>query len=540
MKTIGLFCVLMMFGFLPAQTLVKDINTGTNGSSPVFQGSISRGLVFSATTSTYGNEYWITDGTNTGTFMLKDIRPGFATSVVFSSSVVTNDMIYMVVADTMPVSYSLWRTDGTTSGTFQLMKFSSSMPIPDISKNELCGVNGKCIFSYGSSSNNKEIWVSDGTVAGTRQLKDIYPGASAGSNPYNLVATKNHVYFFADDGVHGYELWRTDGTDTGTILVKDVFPGSISSLQNIAQKTNMVASENKVWFSAISDVVTGFELFVSDGTDTGTRLVKDLNPIPYLNSSCFVAGASDQLTLVFFRNDTGNWLCATDGTDNGTVIVSDSNFTSIPNTRNYIVSGNQIFFVHTEQATGTELWSSDGTKSGTGLLIDLSPGTASGATGIMCSDNGKVYFAGSNNIIGRELFVSTGFKGRTELYIDMFPGVFSGHFASIMMHQGKLYASANDNSGKGTELYQFDLLTSIDKTMYSSSNWSIWPNPVRAGSTLGNISEDVTQLTLFSSTGEMITLYRHSDKTFTLPDYLSAGIYVLSTGEQTSKLVIEQ
>lgn len=538
MRTIGLFCFLMMFATLPAQTLVKDINTGVSGSNPVFQGSISRGLVFYASSPTYGNEYWITDGTNAGTFMLKDIRPGFASSVIFQSSVVTNDMLYMVVADTVILSYSLWRTDGTTDGTTQLMKFSSSMPVPDINKNELSGVNGKCIFSYGSSSNNKEIWVSDGTVVGTHQLKDINPGASTGSNPYNLVATKDHVYFFADDGEHVYELWRTDGTDTGTILVKDVFPGIIGSLQNIAQNKNMVASDNKVWFSAINDVVTGFELFVSDGTDTGTRLVKDLHPTPYLNSSCFIAGASDQFALVFFRNDTGNWLCATDGTEKGTVIVSDSNFVTLPNTRNFIVSGNQIFFVHTEQATGTELWSSDGTKSGTGLLIDLAPGTTSGATGIMCADKSKVYFAGSNNIIGRELFVSTGFKGRTELYIDMFPGVFFGNFASMMMHQGKLYASANDNSGKGAELYKFDLLTRIDKEEFTTPNLSIWPNPVRAGESF-KIGVGVRALQLVSSIGQMTTLHSNNDGVFNLPECIAPGLYLILIGDTATKLLIE-
>ncbi len=538
MRTFSLFCFLMMLATLPAQTLVKDINLGASGSNPVFQGSISRGLVFSASSPTYGNEYWITDGTNAGTFMLKDIRPGFASSVIFQSSVVTNDMLYMVVADTVILSYSLWRTDGTTDGTIQLMKFSSSLPVPDIAKNEISGVNGKCIFSYGSSSNNKEIWVSDGTPAGTHQLKDIKSGASLGSNPYNLVATKHHVYFFADDGEHGYELWRTDGTDTGTMLVKDVFPGIIGSLQNIAQKTNMVASDNKVWFSAISDVVVGFELFVSDGTDTGTHLVKNLNPTPYLNSSCFIAGATDQFALVYFHNDTGNWLCATDGTDKGTVIVSDSNFTTIPFSRKFIVSGNQIFFMHADQATGSELWSSDGTKSGTGLTLDLSPGTASGATDVMCTWNNVVYFAGNNNIVGRELFTSTGHNGQTKLYLDIFPGVFFGNFASIMMHQGKLYASANNNTGIGAELYLIDLLTNIDKAAYSKLKLAIWPNPVKAGHAF-KISADVTSLQLVSSIGQMTTLNSNTDRVFYLPEGIAPGIYMLVTEDTATKLLIE-
>ena len=537
MRTFSLFCILMLIGTLPAQTLVKDINIGASGSNPIFQGSISRGLVFTASTATYGNEYWITDGTNAGTYMLKDIRPGFASSAVNTTSVVSGDMIYMIVVDSSIQSYSLWRTDGTSAGTLRLMKFPSSMTPPNLSTNEISGANGRCVFSYGNS-NNKELWASDGTPEGTKLLKEFKPGASQGGNPYNLVATKHHVYFFADDGEHGYELWRTDGTDTGTVLVKDVFPGIIGSLQNIAQKTNMVASDNKVWFSAISDVVVGFELFVSDGTDTGTHLVKDLNPTPYLNSSCFITGATDQFALVYFHNDTGNWLCATDGTNSGTRLVSDSNFVSIPVTRNFIPSGNKIFFINTDQFTGSELWSSDGTKSGTGMTLDLAPGTTSGATGVMCNWNNVVYFAGNNNFVGRELFTSTGYMGRTQLYIDMFPGVFFGNFSSMMMHQGKLYATANDNSGIGAELYKIDLLTSIDKATYSNSKLAVWPNPVKAGQTF-KIGEDVTSVTLVSSIGQMTTLHSNTDLVFNLPEGLAPGLYLLFAGDNATKLLVE-
>ncbi|MGY6536766.1 MAG: ELWxxDGT repeat protein, partial [Pararhodobacter sp.] len=33
------------------------------------------------------------------------------------------------------------------------------------------------------------------------------------------------VYFSADDGVHGRELWVTDGTPVGTRMVRDTAPG---------------------------------------------------------------------------------------------------------------------------------------------------------------------------------------------------------------------------------------------------------------------------------------------------------------------------
>lgn len=40
------------------------------------------------------------------------------------------------------------------------------------------------------------------------------------TNPHQLTASGALVYFVFDDGVHGEELWVTDGTQQGTRLVK--------------------------------------------------------------------------------------------------------------------------------------------------------------------------------------------------------------------------------------------------------------------------------------------------------------------------------
>ena len=55
-------------------------------------------------------------------------------------------------------------------------------------------------------------------------VKDINPG-SASSGPGAMGVIGETLFFGAFDPVSGQELWKSDGTETGTVLVKDINPG---------------------------------------------------------------------------------------------------------------------------------------------------------------------------------------------------------------------------------------------------------------------------------------------------------------------------
>src|SRR4030095_3682712 len=59
-------------------------------------------------------------------------------------------------------------------------------------------------------------------------LADINIG-SGSSSPESLTVVNNVAYFAANDGTHGPELWRSDGTPAGTKILKDIVPGEVGS-----------------------------------------------------------------------------------------------------------------------------------------------------------------------------------------------------------------------------------------------------------------------------------------------------------------------
>jgi ELWxxDGT repeat protein len=53
------------------------------------------------------------------------------------------------------------------------------------------------------------------------------------------------LYFIADDGERGRELWRSDGTTNGTVIAEDLLPGPESS-----NSSYLTATRNGLYYFA--------------------------------------------------------------------------------------------------------------------------------------------------------------------------------------------------------------------------------------------------------------------------------------------------
>jgi len=221
--------------------------------------------------------------------------------------------------------------------------------------------NGSAFFFNDDGAHGFELWRTDGTVAGTRLVLDICPGACGAhwfAAHQALAATSAAVYFTADDGVHGAELWRTDGTAAGTRMVQDIVPGAGAS-----QPRAFAALGDTLLFWA-DDRIHGAELWRSDGTAEGTALVTELSPGPsgsFRGAGCVLGDA-----LLF---GAGSSLWRTDGSAAGTyplAAVTVSSSIGFANPEFHCLAERAVFTGNDSgSVSGLALWASDGTPSGT-------------------------------------------------------------------------------------------------------------------------------------------------------------------------------
>jgi len=418
----------------PAE-MVADLETdvertGYDWTLPSFATMNDR-VLFSGFDGVHGLELWASDGTADGTVMVRDICPGDCAGIRGQELAVLGGEVFFVASDGV-YGEELWVSDGTSLGTRLIADvrpgLEGSNPL------WLTVVGNRLFFIAHDGTTGRELWVTDGTSAGTRLVRDVFPGESPGGGaPPGLLTAVDEslLLFFANDGMNGTELWRSDGTEAGTKMVKDVRPGPSSSVPYVPPPSEAAAFswrpavlDGTLYFRA-QDGSTGTELFRSDGTASGTRLVADLEPGP-------VASDPEELFAfegsVFFRAsvaETGKELYQT--TPAGAEIVIDLNpgpGSSYPSVLG--APAGKLLFAATEPSVGRELWETDGTASGTKLAAEIVPGPEYGtfftSYGRPIEAGGQLFFVVDDGAHGFEWWVTDGSQAGTHLTRDINPG----------------------------------------------------------------------------------------------------------------------
>lgn len=242
---------------------------------------------------------------------------------------------------------ALWVTDGTDAGTHVVelpdhpITVSGDITAPGVvtAPRFIIGTGDGDGFGQGHIPQlGFEPWVFDSATR-TVAAWDVRPGVD-GSAPARPHAAGGAVWFSADDGATGRELYRLP-LGGAPSLVSDLNPTG-NGLAGSEGPFYGTWFDNRLFFAG-DDGSTGLELYATDGTASGTQLVKDIwtgtgafgpgvpnpgEPTGWPGNFEHEASGFMELAnhLVFGANDgTGREPFATDGTTGGTGKIADLN-----------------------------------------------------------------------------------------------------------------------------------------------------------------------------------------------------------------------
>src|SRR5215213_3758968 len=290
------------------------------------------------------------------------------------------------------------------------------------------------------------IGTSPSAASGTAELvADINQVPSFGSSSYGasepLIPLGDRLLFTGIEPSSGAELWISDATPQGTRLLLDLEPGGESASFTQLGK----AGQTAVLLRRLR--LGNWTLWRSDGTAAGTFPLDDLR----LDSCIFAedpeaAGTEDGLFFLA-RNGFGAscGLRITDGTAAGTRLVEDLGGEA----RHLVAAGNRVFFV-----AGSSLWTSDG--DGATLLRSFESEDSEGPRQLYAAGSRVVFVAQALEGAGEELWTSDGTTAGTRALTSFFePLPFGFEGTPLLRLIGQtLYFTADD--GTGTDLWRIE------------------------------------------------------------------------------------
>ncbi|HYC93093.1 MAG TPA: hypothetical protein VEO54_28065 [Thermoanaerobaculia bacterium] len=385
-------------------------------------------------------DLWRTDGTEAGTVLLgsfnnsgfgevRDIVAGFDGIYVVGDNVGGSDNCYIWKYDgnrflhlAILIRDELPRLVATSKGVYAVMDV-------DDNATEIWKLSGQVVrttvvqgdtesntflqpasdYFYFETQDPDQLWRSDGTAGDTRVFKGVdlftsrlFPtrsrvfslsdsgvqvsdGTTAtkisphAARAYDApaAAVGNLVVMAIEDAAHGNELWVSDGTVQGTRLLRNIRADRSSDGRDLRR------FREGLLFTAVSEG-EGREPWISDGTLFGTRLLADVARGTFGSEPHLVTPLGNGRAVFF----AASRLYGTDGNLTEMLRQTTLSFDDEESGRQLPVIGGRAWVIY-GGSEGDELWASDGTRGGTLKLVDL-PYTDSDFTPVAA--NGVLFF----------------------------------------------------------------------------------------------------------------------------------------------------
>jgi ELWxxDGT repeat protein len=280
-------------------------------------------------------------------------------------------------------------------------------------------VGAQAFFVEQLQNTGEELWVSDGTEQGTRLVRDIRPGPADSHIDQLQAGDDGRVYFLADDGSWGLELWRSDGTEAGTVRLTDCGAGADDGFRHGYAGTFVLLRDKAIIGANCGGI--GHEPFALDLLTLQTTVLADIKTTsPGASSYPDAFTRFGELALFVAENNAHErTLYDTDGTPAGTGLVG-----TIPNETDGLLDGTismsgLYFFAATNvgdagPAAGLEIYVTDGGFRPV-LLKDINPGSAGSDPHTLVTVGGQLFFFANDGTLGPQLWTSDGTPSGTHL-----------------------------------------------------------------------------------------------------------------------------
>lgn len=363
--------------------LLVDLYPGPGGSDPREAVATSRGVFFTADVPGLGRELFVSDGTVVGTRGI-DVTPGPRGSLLESLTGASDRAYFAAIDETG--QRDLMVSDGTQAGTIVLLPNAGS-------PNPLAAWNGRgALLSGATAAHGREPWLSDGSVAGTRLARDVETlRRTADANPVVIAPIGGRLLFSANDGT-GPGLWITDGTAPRTIRLRTLATPSARLLARLSGRA-LIATDGLV--------------LSTDGSAIGTYPLPVNAPIPTVSNGSTSALLSSESAVFAGLAGAAPAVFTSDGTTFGTRQIA------LVEASDFVAGSGVAYFVGFDPVREHELWRTDGTGVGTGLVIDLQrPGAP--RPDLLGMAGGRIIFI-ANDGQGDGVFASDGTAAGTAL-----------------------------------------------------------------------------------------------------------------------------
>ena len=315
-------------------------------------------------------------------------------------------------------------------------------------------------------------WRTDGTAAGTEKVLDLLTGYNPPSQwnyrGSEMVELNGEILLGGtwpdeDPNLMDVELFATDGSAEGTRLVKNINEAA-SGMNGYSHPFALTKSGEQVFFGATTPE-KGTELWVTDGTSGNTRMVMDINAAG--NGSSLGSNIRDHNLTSFGNrvlftpadNDYGRELWVSDGTEEGTLRLTDLPYDGYPAFYGFtVLEGQAVFWVERMSADSSiTMWITDGTPEGTQLLRAAGePSTwLTWKEGPLGVFGGELYFTGTDGIHGLELWKTDGTEAGTRMVKDLYEGPAHGNPEGFVISGDRFYFFAG-GPGQETHLWSSD------------------------------------------------------------------------------------